>query len=240
MRAAYDALDDATKAEVEDLVCEHSLIYSRGLLGFADFTEEEKAAFAPVRQRLVRTHPVTGRKSLYLASHAGTIVGWPMPEARAFLRDLIEHATQRAVRLRPPMAPARPGDVGQPPDHAPGAPLPGDRGGARHAAHHDRGRRADGGAGRFVAATGSRHVIVICGMEAHVCVLQSALGLKVLGFAPVVVADAVASRRPESREVALQRMRAHDIEIVTAEMVVFEWLREAGTPAFKAILPLVR
>ena len=83
-------------------------------------------------------------------------------------------------------------------------------------------------------------MIVICGMEAHVCVLQSALGLKVLGFAPVVVADAVASRRPESREVALQRMRAHDIEIVTAEMVVFEWLREAGTPAFKAILPLVR
>ena len=65
MRAAYDALDDETKAEVEDLVCEHSLIYSRGLLGFADFTEEEKATFAPVRQRLVRTHPVTGRKSLY-------------------------------------------------------------------------------------------------------------------------------------------------------------------------------
>jgi alpha-ketoglutarate-dependent 2,4-dichlorophenoxyacetate dioxygenase len=95
MRAAYDALDDATKAEVEDLVCEHSLIYSRGLLGFADFAADEKAAFAPVRQRLVRTHPVTGRKSLFLASHAGTIVGWPMPEARAFLRDLNEHATQR-------------------------------------------------------------------------------------------------------------------------------------------------
>jgi alpha-ketoglutarate-dependent 2,4-dichlorophenoxyacetate dioxygenase len=95
MRAAYDALDDATKAEVEDLICEHSLIYSRGLLGFAEFEKDEKAAFAPVRQRLVRTHPVTGRKSLFLASHAGTIVGWPMPEARAFLRDLNEHATQR-------------------------------------------------------------------------------------------------------------------------------------------------
>jgi alpha-ketoglutarate-dependent 2,4-dichlorophenoxyacetate dioxygenase len=51
--------------------------------------------FKPVRQSLVRTHPVTGRKSLYLASHAGTIIGWPMPEARAFLRDLTEHATQR-------------------------------------------------------------------------------------------------------------------------------------------------
>jgi alpha-ketoglutarate-dependent 2,4-dichlorophenoxyacetate dioxygenase len=95
MRAAYDALDEETKAEIEDLVCEHSLIYSRSLLGFAEFTEEEKVAFAPVRQRLVRTHPVTGRKSLFLASHAGTIVGWPMPEARAFLRDLVEHATQR-------------------------------------------------------------------------------------------------------------------------------------------------
>jgi alpha-ketoglutarate-dependent 2,4-dichlorophenoxyacetate dioxygenase len=95
MRAAYDALDAATKAEIEDLVCEHSLLYSRGLLGFTELTEEEKANFKPVRQRLVRTHPVTGRKSLFLSSHAGTIVGWPMPEARAFLRDLIEHATQR-------------------------------------------------------------------------------------------------------------------------------------------------
>lgn len=95
MRAAYDALDAATKAEIEDLVCEHSLLYSRGLLGFTELTEAEKANFKPVRQRLVRTHPVTGRKSLFLSSHAGAIVGWPMPEARAFLRDLMEHATQR-------------------------------------------------------------------------------------------------------------------------------------------------
>ena len=68
-RAAYDALDDATKAEVEDLICEHSLIYSRGLLGFADFEENEKAAFAPVRQRLVRSHPVTGRNIESLTLH---------------------------------------------------------------------------------------------------------------------------------------------------------------------------
>ena len=95
MRAAYDALDERTKAEIEDLVCEHSLIYSRGTLGFTEFTEEELVTFKPVRQRLVRTHPVTGRKSLFLSSHAGTIVGWPVPEARAFLRDLVEHATQR-------------------------------------------------------------------------------------------------------------------------------------------------
>jgi alpha-ketoglutarate-dependent 2,4-dichlorophenoxyacetate dioxygenase len=95
MRAAYDALDDETKTEIEDLVCEHSLLFSRGLLGFTDFTEDERQTFAPVRQRLVRRHPVTGRKSLFLASHAGGIVGWPVPEARALLRDLVEHATQR-------------------------------------------------------------------------------------------------------------------------------------------------
>ncbi|WP_374441083.1 TauD/TfdA dioxygenase family protein [Stella sp.] len=95
MRAAYDALDDRTKAEVEDLVCEHSLIFSRGLLGFTELSEEEKRTFRPVRQRLVRTHPVTGRKSLFLSSHIGTIVGWPVPEARCFIRDLIEHATRR-------------------------------------------------------------------------------------------------------------------------------------------------
>jgi alpha-ketoglutarate-dependent 2,4-dichlorophenoxyacetate dioxygenase len=94
MRAAYDALDDATKAEIEDLVCEHSLMYSRGALGFTELTDEERAMMQPVRQRLVRTHPVTGRKSLYLSSHIGTIIGWPMPEARAFIRDLTEHATQ--------------------------------------------------------------------------------------------------------------------------------------------------
>ncbi len=95
MRAAYDALDDETKAECEDLICEHSQLFSRAILGFTDFTEEDRKRFAPVRQRLVRRHPSTGRKSLYLASHAGAIIGWPVPEARAFLRDLSEHATQR-------------------------------------------------------------------------------------------------------------------------------------------------
>jgi alpha-ketoglutarate-dependent 2,4-dichlorophenoxyacetate dioxygenase len=95
MRAAYEALDDETKKEIADLVCEHSQIFSRQQLGFTDFTDEERERFTPVRQCLVRTHPSTGRKSLYLASHAGGIVGWPVPEARAFLRDLVEHATQR-------------------------------------------------------------------------------------------------------------------------------------------------
>ena len=95
MRAAYDALDGDTQREIDDLICEHSQIYSRQQLGFTDFTDDERARFAPVRQRLVRTHPSTGRKSLFLASHAGGIIGWPVPEARAFLRDLVEHATQR-------------------------------------------------------------------------------------------------------------------------------------------------
>jgi len=96
MRAAYDTLDAETKAEIEDLVCEHSLLHSRGSLGQTDFTDEERAMFRPVLQRLVRTHPSTGRKSLYLSSHAGAIIGMPMPEARVLLRDLNEHATQPA------------------------------------------------------------------------------------------------------------------------------------------------
>ena len=94
MRAAYDAMDGAMKAVIEDLVCEHSLMFSRGTLGFTEISDAERAMFRPVRQRLVRTHPVTGRGSLFLSAHAGGIVGWPVPEARAFLRDLIEHATQ--------------------------------------------------------------------------------------------------------------------------------------------------
>src|SRR3984893_12078288 len=94
MRAAYDALDDEAKAEIEDLICEHSLMYSRGSLGFLDYTDEEKEMFKPVLQRLVRTHPVHGRKSLYLSSHAGAIRGMSVPEARVLLRDLTEHATR--------------------------------------------------------------------------------------------------------------------------------------------------
>ena len=93
--APHDALDARTKAEVASLICEHSLIYSREAIGFVDLTPEEIAAFAPVRHPLVRRHPVTGRPSLFLSAHAGAIVGWTVPEARLFLRDLTEHATQR-------------------------------------------------------------------------------------------------------------------------------------------------
>ena len=95
MRAAYDALDGDERTCLHDLICEHTQIHSRGVLGFTDFTDDERIRFAPVRQRLVRHHPVTGRASLFLSSHAGAIEGWPVPEARALLRDLVEHATQR-------------------------------------------------------------------------------------------------------------------------------------------------
>ncbi|MGG5820353.1 TauD/TfdA dioxygenase family protein [Falsiroseomonas sp. HW251] len=95
MRAAWDALDEETKALVRDLIAEHSQLYSRGTLGFDAFTEEERAKWQPVPQRLVRRHPRTGRLSLFLSAHAGAIRGWPIPEARMLLRDLTEHATQR-------------------------------------------------------------------------------------------------------------------------------------------------
>jgi alpha-ketoglutarate-dependent 2,4-dichlorophenoxyacetate dioxygenase len=97
MRAAYDALDNITKAEIEDLITEHSNAYSREQIGFlkADYGEENQLKLRPVRHRLVRYDPRTGRKTLYLSAHIGTIVGWPVPEARMLTRDLIEHAVQR-------------------------------------------------------------------------------------------------------------------------------------------------
>jgi alpha-ketoglutarate-dependent 2,4-dichlorophenoxyacetate dioxygenase len=100
MRAAWDALPDATKKLIEPLVCDHSLIYSRALLGFDDFTEQERGEFAPVPQRLVRRHAGSGRRSIYLSSHIGTIYGWQRPEAMALIRDLTEHATQREFVYR--------------------------------------------------------------------------------------------------------------------------------------------
>ena len=97
MRSAYDALDAATKAEIDDLITEHSGAFSRELIGFP--REAYGGAFQdklrPVRHRLVREDSRTRRKSLYLSSHIGSVVGWPVPEARAYIRDLMEHATQR-------------------------------------------------------------------------------------------------------------------------------------------------
>src|SRR5450755_3086796 len=94
MRAAYAPLSASEKAEVGDVVCEHSIVFSREQIGFGDYNPGHEEHLKPVPHRLVITHPKTGRKSLYLSSHIGGIVGWPIPEARAFIRDLTEHATQ--------------------------------------------------------------------------------------------------------------------------------------------------
>ncbi len=94
MRAAWDTLDEALKEECLDLICNHSQLYSRGKLGFDDFTDEERKKWAPVKQRLVRRHPRTQRLSIFLSSHIGGIDNWPVPEARLFIGDLNEHATQ--------------------------------------------------------------------------------------------------------------------------------------------------
>jgi alpha-ketoglutarate-dependent 2,4-dichlorophenoxyacetate dioxygenase len=94
-RAAYDALPAEMKQRLESLVAEHSIFNSRARLGFSDFSEEERLAMPPVPQAVVRTIPETGRKSLYLASHAGRIFGMPDDEGRALIDGLIAHATQR-------------------------------------------------------------------------------------------------------------------------------------------------
>jgi alpha-ketoglutarate-dependent 2,4-dichlorophenoxyacetate dioxygenase len=97
MRAAYDDLDDATKARLEGLRVHHSIAYSRQTLGF-EFSQDEADKLQGAVHPLVRTNPANGRKSLYLASHASKIVDWPVPDGRLFLRDLIEHATQPKYR----------------------------------------------------------------------------------------------------------------------------------------------
>jgi alpha-ketoglutarate-dependent 2,4-dichlorophenoxyacetate dioxygenase len=94
MRAAYDALEERLKHQIEELVCLHSNMYSRGKLGLIEFSDEERRIFKPVRQRLVRRHPATGRKSLFLSAHAGEIEGMSIPEGRMLLLDLTEFATR--------------------------------------------------------------------------------------------------------------------------------------------------
>lgn len=93
MRAAYDSLSAERKKQIEGLVVEHSTFYSRSLIGYR-FTEDELTRRGATPQYLVQTHPSSGRKSLYLASHASHVVGWPLERGRALLRELTEHATQ--------------------------------------------------------------------------------------------------------------------------------------------------
>ena len=95
LRAAYDALPDATKRRIAGLVAEHSIMTSRARLGFSDFDDNEREAFKPVPQVLVRRLQDSGRMSLYIASHAGAIRGMADAEARQLLEELTSHATQR-------------------------------------------------------------------------------------------------------------------------------------------------
>ena len=92
-RAAYDALDAAAKARLEGLRVHHSIAHSRRTLGF-EFSPDEEEALRGAVHPLVRTIPRSGRRALYVASHASRIIDWPVPEGRLLLRELIEHATQ--------------------------------------------------------------------------------------------------------------------------------------------------
>jgi alpha-ketoglutarate-dependent 2,4-dichlorophenoxyacetate dioxygenase len=94
LRAAWDALPEARKRELEDLVVEHSIFRSRSQIGFADFNDEIFKQLPPVRQLLVRHHRYSGRTSLYLASHASHIIGWPVEKGRELIEELIAFATQ--------------------------------------------------------------------------------------------------------------------------------------------------
>jgi len=94
LRAAWDALPEARKRQLEGLVVEHSIFRSRTEIGFADFNDEIFKELPPVPQALVRHHPASGRTSLYLASHASHIIGWPVEKGRALIEELIAFATQ--------------------------------------------------------------------------------------------------------------------------------------------------
>jgi alpha-ketoglutarate-dependent 2,4-dichlorophenoxyacetate dioxygenase len=94
LRAAWDELPDDRKTELEGLVAEHSLEYSRSLTGYDGFNADERASWPPVEQALVRTHEVTGRKNLYIGSHASHIIGWDVEKGRALLQELMDFATQ--------------------------------------------------------------------------------------------------------------------------------------------------
>jgi alpha-ketoglutarate-dependent 2,4-dichlorophenoxyacetate dioxygenase len=94
MRAAYDALPEARKREIDDLIVEHSIFYSREKMGFTSYSAGARAELPPVQQVLVRTHPATGRKALYIASHASHVIGWPVEKGRKLIEELLDFATQ--------------------------------------------------------------------------------------------------------------------------------------------------
>lgn len=92
---------------------------------------------------------------------------------------------------------------------------------------------------RDLAAQGRRRIL-LCGIEAHVCVLQTAIDIVEAGYEACVTVDAVSSRAPASRDVALRRMERAGVGLLTTEMAIFEWLGEAGTADFKALMPLIK
>jgi alpha-ketoglutarate-dependent 2,4-dichlorophenoxyacetate dioxygenase len=94
LRAAYDALPEATRQRIDGLIAEHSIEYSRARIGFSEFSPEERARLPPVQQVVVRTHAGSGRRTLYLAAHAGRIVGWDDAEGARLIDELMAHATQ--------------------------------------------------------------------------------------------------------------------------------------------------
>ncbi len=85
-----------------------------------------------------------------------------------------------------------------------------------------------------------RPQVLLTGTETHVCVLQTAFGLLAAGFEVYLIADATSSRTPENRSAAIERLRAGGVQIVTTEMVLFEWLHQAGTADFRQLLPLIK
>jgi alpha-ketoglutarate-dependent 2,4-dichlorophenoxyacetate dioxygenase len=100
MRAAYDALPDATKAAIDGLIVQHDIFWSRGQIGFTEFPPGERENYPPSPQRLVRLHPGSKRKTLYLSAHASHVIGWPIADGRLLLLDLNAHATQPAFVYR--------------------------------------------------------------------------------------------------------------------------------------------
>jgi alpha-ketoglutarate-dependent 2,4-dichlorophenoxyacetate dioxygenase len=100
LRAAYDALPADIKAQADPLWVEHDRTFGRAMLGVTNYTPEEIAAFPPVKHKLVQVHPTSGRTTLYLAAHAKDVVGWPVPDGRLFLRELMEAATEREFVYR--------------------------------------------------------------------------------------------------------------------------------------------
>ena len=158
MRAAYDALPDAMKQAIDGLVVEHDIFWSRGQIGFTEFPPGEREQYPPSPQRLVRTHPGSRRKTLYLSAHASHIVGWPVADGRLLLWDLTAHATQRAVRLQPHMAGRRSGDLGQPLHHA-SRPAARRTAAARPAPGHNAGYRLDARTGGLSSRRSLRELV---------------------------------------------------------------------------------